>query len=487
MNTSYRQRIEEDLKSFKITGEIQIKNPECDDESLVCIMSDIPNKYSLRAYESEDEFDAVKISLCQKEVSCVDDINVLYGTEEKSDYYQRTIDNKFAHSTYLQWKPIIYDEMDSQDSKSELSEDEQNDDEIPTEGEESPKDNDDKCRTETNKYEDSHTNDTTPSLDNEIDDSETETASENGDIKENNTESSTAAEDNYEHSPSEEEQNTDGQRVVDYEDEYVDEHESDAKNGDEKDLSHQTTTLHDINDDTGQKTAHPYEYNNIDDMGPSQEQNADKRKSYEATEKTDEADPSEEQITDQEISVDVSQHDHSYSKSSAPSKNEDLTRVESPSSKEMQNTHDNVMSDGLLQDKANEKREEADPSEEQNTDNNVISDGQVPDDASKKYSVEQNSALSQVIVPHETYEQKTDEVRRKSEKIHLVIEQLGMSTETEATIENFELSRSAMSQSLGSLAEEDESSFHSVDDETILSTLYSGANDNMSEQNDGKL
>ena len=108
MNTSYRKRIEEDLKSFKIHGDIQIKNPECDDESLVRKMRDIPNKYSLRAYESENKFDAAKISLCQKEVSCVDDINVLYGTEEKSDYYQRTIDHKFANSTYLQWKLLRY-------------------------------------------------------------------------------------------------------------------------------------------------------------------------------------------------------------------------------------------------------------------------------------------------------------------------------------------------------------------------------------------
>ena len=102
VNTSYRKCLEEDLKSFQLHGEIELRNPECDDEALVGLMSDIPKKYSLRAYESEDEFDAVKISLCQKEVSCVDDINVLYGTEEKSDYYQRTIDQDFAHTTYLQ-------------------------------------------------------------------------------------------------------------------------------------------------------------------------------------------------------------------------------------------------------------------------------------------------------------------------------------------------------------------------------------------------
>ena len=242
VNTSYRKRIEEDLKSFKLHGDIEIKNPECDDESLVRIMRDIPNKYSLRAYESEDEFDAVKISLCQKEVSCVDDINVLYGTEEKSDYYQKTIDHKFANSTYLQWKPIIYDEMDSQDSESELSDDEENDDEIPTEGEESAKDDDDKCRMETNKYEDSHTNDTTPSLDHAIDDSETETASENGPINENNNETSTAAEDNCEHSPSEDEQNTDGKTVDEYEDDYLDEDESDEKDVDQKNTSVKDTT-----------------------------------------------------------------------------------------------------------------------------------------------------------------------------------------------------------------------------------------------------
>ena len=233
VNTSYRKRIEEDLKSFKIHGDIEIKNPECDDESLVRIMSDIPKKYSLRAYESEDEFDAVKISLCQKEVSCVDDINVLYGTEEKSDYYQRTIDHKFAHSTYLQWKPIIYDEMDSEDSESEESDDEKHDDEIPSEGEKSAKDDDDKCRTETKKYDDSHTNDTTPSLDHAIDDSETETASENGKINE----------DDCEHSPSEDEQTTDGKTVDEHEKECLDEYESDEKEVDDKNTSAKDTTI----------------------------------------------------------------------------------------------------------------------------------------------------------------------------------------------------------------------------------------------------
>ena len=319
VNTSYRKRIEEDLKSFKIHGDIEIKNPECDDESLVLIMSDIPNKYSLRAYESEDEFDAVKISLCQKEVSCVDDINVLYGTEEKSDYYQRTIDHKFAHSTYLQWKPIIYDEMDSEDSESEQSDEEKHDDEIPREGEESAKDDDDKCITKTNKYEDSHTNDTTPSLDDAIDDSETETASENGQINE----------DNCEHSPSEDEQTTDAKTVDEYEKEYLDENESDEKEVDHKNTLVKDTPIDDINYDRGKNTIH--EDKDIDVKDLSEEQNAEHMKSDVHKAKMNEAATSEEQNTDQDISVDVSQHDHSYSKISAPKNNEEFRKLESPS------------------------------------------------------------------------------------------------------------------------------------------------------------
>ena len=112
----------------------------------------------------------------------------------------------------------------------------------------------------------------------------------------------------------------------------------------------------------------------------------------------------------------------------------------------------------------------------------MICDGQVADDASKFYTAEQNRELPQEIIPiQESTEQDSP---RKKEKIHLVIEQLGMSTETEATVEDFELSSTAISDSFASFDVE-ESSFHSVDDKTLLSALYSGSNQNMSEQNEG--
>ena len=242
----------------------------------------------------------------------------------------------------------MYDEMDSQDCESQQSEDESNDAEIPTEGEESAKDDDAKCRTETKKYEDSHTNDTTPSLDHPIDDSETETASENGQINDNNNDSCTAAEDNCEHSPSEDEQNTDEKTDDEYEDEYLDEDESDEKDVDQTNTSVKDTTLHDINYNRGQNTIRPYEDNDIDVKDVSDEQNADQMNSDDHKAKINEAATCPEQNTDEDISVDVSQHDHSYSKISAPKNNEEFRRVESPSGQKVHEIDDNEMSEAQV-------------------------------------------------------------------------------------------------------------------------------------------
>ena len=159
-NTSYRQRLENELKTFKLEADIRIIYPDCADEDLISGIKDIPRKDFIRAYESEDEFDVSAIKLCQKKVSSVDDVNVLYGKEEKSDYFQITIDKNFSHDIYLKWKPINYEF--SEDSQWEVkSDDENNDDHTEP----------DKCKDEGN--------DTTPSLSQDIDDSETETASEN--------------------------------------------------------------------------------------------------------------------------------------------------------------------------------------------------------------------------------------------------------------------------------------------------------------------
>ena len=155
-----------------------------------------------------------------------------------------------------------------------------------------------------------------------------------------------------------------------------------------------------------------------------------------------------------------------------------------PAAKNIDESDDNEMSDGQVADEYNAQVHQADPFQEQNTDQNVICDGQVPDDASKLYTAEQNSELPQEIIQNE--ESTEHDSPRKKEKIHLVIEQLGMSTETEATVEDFELSSTAISDSFASFDVE-ESSFHSVDDETILSALYSGTTQNMSEQNEGTL
>ena len=241
-----------------------------------------------------------------------------------------------------------------------------------------------------------------------------------------------------------------------------------------------TQQLMNINCDKGQNTIH--EDKDIDVKDLSDEQNADQMKSDDHKANINEAATSEEQNTDHEISVDVSQHDHSYSKISAPKNNEEFRKLKSPSGKKIDESYDNEMSDGQVPHEYNAQIHEADPLQEQNTDQNVICDGQVPDDASKLYNADPNSELTQKIIQNEeTTEQDSP---RKKEKIHLVIEQLGMSTETEATVEDFELSSTAISDSFATFDVE-ESSFHSVDDETILSALYSGTTQNMSEQNEG--
>ena len=437
VNTSYRKRLEEDLKSFQLDGDIPLRNPECDDQALLELLSDMPNKYSLRAYESEDEFDAFKINVCQKEVSFVDDINVLYGTEEKSDYYQRTIDQDFAHKIYLEWKPMTNDGLFSDDSKWGLTEDEEKDEEIQNKKEDSAKEDAIDNNSQTANYE-ADTNDTTPSLDHECDDSETETASENG-------------------------QNTrkcsDEDKIGEDDDTLINDNDDQSAEIVQVKANADDDTLNDVQSEMLQNSV------------SKQEQNSDELRAHEAE-----------------------HNDHSYCQSSA----HETSTADEINNEKGEEDHDPTCNESDHEDKAHLVDRAATAnnntgvsSNEQNTDETLVQSAKtgkeqntdnipanITDDVSDKATSENNDTQLEKV--------SDDDKRGKSERIHLVIEQLGMSTETEATIENFELSATAISQSLGSL-EEEELSFHSVDDETILSTLYSGTNDNMSEQNDGKL
>ena len=210
------------------------------------------------------------------------------------------------------------------------------------------------------------------------------------------------------------------------------------------------------------------------DGDDTHEENAEKQgakmDSLNQHENNDGSASSQEQNADKDKSLDVSLHDHSYSKSSVDINNEGVKKVESNSAKYMENNEDNVNYDGLV------------PYKEANNNDLNYTPSQT-DNTSNVFRQEQNTVLTEAKVTHQVASEH--ESQRKKEKIHLVIEQLGMSTETEATVEDFELSPEAITDSFGSFDVE-ESSFHSVDDETILSALYSGSNQNMSEQNDGK-